>query len=647
MKSKSQKIIDHSFSRRFFFLSALQGLLISSIGWRLFDLQLIENQKYEKLSNNNQFDYHIIPPERGLIVDRKDRILAGNMDSVSLILHWKKGMDIESILYKIGSIVKLSKKDVIFFNFQFKTLKNNFQQDILITKHLSHKDVAKLSVRSINFPEISFVMSKKRVYPQGSIAGHITGYTGIYSKVDIGNNKVLSVPGLDVGKTGLEKYFDIALRGQFGRKRNEVTSKGHVINSYIYENPISGKNLKISLDMGLQSFALNRLRKGNSTLVQANSLSNKKNIKSLEINKLIKNNLVFLDKNKKITSQETGSVIVMDVNNGEILCSVSSPSFNPNIFSRGLNHHDWDDLKNDQKSPLLNRTVSGLYSPGSTIKMAVALAALEAGIINYNTRFFCKGFKEFGNMKFHCWNKTGHGNVSLLQAIEQSCDVYFYELGLKVGIDKISNMMKRLGLGQIYNIEMNEKTKGIVPSRKWKFERDGINWTPGETLNAAIGQGYILTTPLQLVTMVARIANGKKAVEPTLLLRNKNNKNRFKDLNININDLNFIRSAMEQVVVGSRGTARKHQLKYNGIEMAGKTGTVQVVRISQSERDKGLVNNEDRPWNKRDHALFVGYVPIKDPKYAICVVVEHGGSGSSIAAPIARDIFKTVISSMN
>ena len=284
--------------------------------------------------------------------------------------------------------------------------------------------------------------------------------------------------------------------------------------------------------------------------------------------------------------------------------------------------------------------MSGVYPPGSTIKMAVALAALENGIIDYNTKFYCNGLKELGSSTFHCWAKDGHGQLNLMEAIEQSCDVYFYELGLKVGIDKIALMMKKLGLGQYYDIEINDKSKGVVPNIEWKLKRDGLQWSMGETLNASIGQGYLLTTPLQLTTMVSRIANGKFSITPTLIM--KKSQNRFEPLKINPKHLDFIKKSMERVVTGINGTAKNYKIGSKKIEMAGKTGTVQVVRISEAEREKGLIKNEDRPWKKRDHALFVGYAPVSKPKYAITVVVEHGGSGSSVAAPIARDIFKYI-----
>ena len=635
MKNKGQKKLERTVTRRFIFLSLLKGSIIGTIGWRLFDLQLVENRKYEKLSDDNQFNYRIIPPERGRILDRKMRLLAGNMDGFSLVLNWNKYLNVHQIIKKISNIIILNEKDIINFFNKIRHQKNNYSKKILITKNLSQKDVSKLAVRSIEFPEISFSMSKRRVYPQGIIAGHITGYTGPYSDKNIENSYLNEI---EVGKRGVEKYFDDQLRGEFGRKRNEVTSKGHVIDSQIYENTKPGLDVQVSLDMKLQAFAVERLERGNYELVSIRNKNIKKQISKLKNFTYVNNNYVFINKKKKIVNPQSGSLIVMDVNNGEILCSVSSPGFDPNIFSRDLEVDEWDNVKNNLRSPLLNRSMAGVYPPGSTIKMAVALAALESGIIDYKTKFFCNGSKELGTSTFHCWAKDGHGNLNLMQAIEQSCDVFFYELGLKVGIDKIALMMKKLGLGQYYNIQIHDRAKGVVPNIEWKLKRDGLNWSLGETLNASIGQGYLLTTPLQLVTMVSRIANSKFAVSPSLIMSSENKK--FNELNINVEHLNFIKKAMEKVVVGRNGTARNYKIGSKNIEMAGKTGTVQVVRISEAEREQGLIKNEDRPWKRRDHALFVGYAPVLNPKYAVSVVVEHGGSGSSVAAPIARDVFK-------
>ena len=640
MKNKSQKNLENTISKRFFLLSLLKGAVVGAIGWRFFDLQVIENRKYEKLSDNNQFNFHMIAPERGRILDRKMRLLAGNMDGFSLVLKWDKNINIDEVIKKILTIVNINQKDLNNFYEEIRSSKIEFAKEILITKKLSQKDVSKLAVRSIEFPEVSFSMTKKRVYPQGIIAGHITGYIGPHSEKDSKIKIQPNTPWLEVGKTGLEQFFDKELRGKFGRKRNEVTSKGHVIASQIYENTIPGNDIQTSLDMGLQAFAIDRFERGNNTLVSLKNENVRKQVEKIKNINLVNKYYVYKDKKNRIVNAQSGSLIVMDIENGEILCSLSSPGYDPNIFSNDLETDVWNNLKNNSRAPLLNRSMSGVYPPGSTIKMAVALAALESGIIDYNTKFYCDGAKKLGESKFHCWAKDGHGKLNLIEAIERSCDVYFYELGLKVGIDKIALMMKKLGLGEYYDVEINDKAKGVVPNIEWKLKRDGLQWSMGETLNASIGQGYLLTTPLQLTTMISRIANGKFSVTPTLVM-NKN-KNRFKPLNINAQHLNFIKNSMERVVKGTNGTARNYQIGSKKIEMAGKTGTVQVVRISEAEREKGLIKNEDRPWKKRDHALFVGYAPASKPKYAITVVVEHGGSGSSMAAPIARDVFKYI-----
>ena len=632
MKNKSQKNLEKKISKRFFLLSILKGTVVGAIGWRFFDLQMIENRKYEKLSDNNQFNFHMISPERGRILDRKMRLLAGNMDGFSLVLKWNKNINVDDIIKKILKIVDISQKDLNKFYEEIKSNKKEFTKEILITKKLSQKDVSKLA-RRIEFPEVSFSMTKKRVYPQGIIAGHITGYIGPYSEKDSKIKMKPNITWLEVGKAGLEQFFDNELRGKYGRKRNEVTSKGHIIASQIYENTIPGNDIKTSLDMELQAFAIERFERGNNTLVSLKNKNIKKQIqKTKDINNVNKD-YVYKDKKNRIVDAQSGSVIVMDIENGEILCSVSSPGYDPNIFSNELETNVWNNLKNNSRSPFLNRSMSGVYPPGSTIKMAVALAALENGIIDYNTKFYCNGLKELGSSTFHCWAKDGHGKLNLMEAIEQSCDVFFYELGLKVGIDKIALMMKKLGLGQFYDVEINDKSKGVVPNIEWKLKRDGLQWSMGETLNASIGQGYLLTTPLQLTTMVSRIANGKFSITPTLMM-NKN-QDKFEPLNINPQHLEFIKKSMERVVKGINGTARNYRIGSNKIEMAGKTGTVQVVRISEAEREKGLIKNEDRP-------LFVGYAPTSKPKYSISVVVEHGGSGSSVAAPIARDIFKYI-----
>jgi penicillin-binding protein 2 len=324
----------------------------------------------------------------------------------------------------------------------------------------------------------------------------------------------------------------------------------------------------------------------------------------------------------------------MDVHSGEILTMVSAPTYDPNMFTDRLLTRDWRRLNAHPRDPLLNRVTAGMYAPGSTFKMIVALAALEAGIINEDTRFFCNGSMDLGNATFHCWFEDGHGSMNVVRALERSCDVFFYEVALKTGIQRIKAMANKLGLGDVTGIDIPGEKSGIIPNHEWKVATHGVVWTPGETVVAGIGQGYVLVTPMQLAVMTARLANGSKAVMPSLKV--VEGEVEFEDLGISESALRIVREGMFEVMNGSLGTARRHTLPSGQGGMSGKTGTVQVKRITKEQREAGITKNIERPWKERDHALFVGYAPVKNPRYAVAIVVEHGGSGSSMAAPIAR-----------
>jgi penicillin-binding protein 2 len=326
---------------------------------------------------------------------------------------------------------------------------------------------------------------------------------------------------------------------------------------------------------------------------------------------------------------------------------VSTPSFDPNLFSNRLSVRDWQRMNEHPRTPLLNRAISGLYPPGSTFKMVVLAAALEAGVISKKTRIDCSGAFEFGGQNFHCWLERGHGLVNAEQSIERSCDVYFYQIALKTGINRIHDMARRLGLGDVSALGLISEKEGIIPNRDWKLEKRGVVWTPGETVVAGIGQGFVLTTPLQLALMTARIANGRSAIIPSLVTRQSPERRTeksavFPPLDVSPDIIRFLHKSMRKVMAGGLGTARKHDIDQG---MAGKTGTVQVKRITKEQREKGIIDNIDRPWKERDHALFVAFAPYEKPRYAISVIVEHGGSGSSAAAPIARDIMDFMLKS--
>ena len=341
--------------------------------------------------------------------------------------------------------------------------------------------------------------------------------------------------------------------------------------------------------------------------------------------------------------EESGAAVVLDVHTGEILAFVSAPSFDPNLMTKGLNNEQWQALVSNERNPLSDKAISGLYSPGSTFKMVVALAALEAGIIKPDTRSFCAGKMFLGNHAFHCWKKVGHGYINVVEALQHSCDIFFYETAQKLGIEKIAAMARRFGLGSRVGIGFDNEKSGLIPDKEWKLKRFGEPWQMGESLISGIGQGYILTTPLQLVTMMARLVNGGYEVRPTFIKVSEQERSQIKKINVSIENLELLKEGMFNVVNKPGGTAYWSQFNYNGQRMGGKTGTTQVRRITMKERQTGILKEEELPWRLRNHALFVGYAPADNPKYAVVVIVEHGGGGSSVAAPMASKILKEAV----
>ncbi len=340
----------------------------------------------------------------------------------------------------------------------------------------------------------------------------------------------------------------------------------------------------------------------------------------------------------ELYGEESGAAVLMDVNSGEILAFVSTPSYDSNDFAQGVGGDFFRTLLNDEKSPLMNKAVAGLYSPGSTFKMVVALAALEAGIITKDSKVFCSGKTQLGNHLFHCWKKSGHGALNVVEALQHSCDIFFYDVAQKLGIEKIAAMARRFGLGLPTGIEAGGEKSGLIPDKKWRLERFGEPWQTGETLIAGIGQGYILTTPLQLAVMTARLVNGGREIRPTFVRPDAEQLKNIRRISVNKNYLEIVKEGMCAVVNRPGGTAFASQFNYNGKRMCGKTGTTQVRRISMKERQSGIVKQEDLPWKYRNHALFVGYAPQDNPKYAVAVLVEHGGGGSAVAAPIGSKL---------
>jgi penicillin-binding protein 2 len=442
---------------------------------------------------------------------------------------------------------------------------------------------------------LEIAASNQRIYPLADLKAHVVGYVGAVSKDELTGNPVLSLPDLRIGKSGIERQYDTRLRGQAARRQVEVNAVGRVIRDLHRDPAKPGETLKLTIDANLQRFAAGR----------------------------------FAD--------NTGAAVVMDVQSGEVRAMVSLPSFDPGLFPEGISHADWDRLRDAPDAPLVNKAIAGQYSPGSTFKMIVALAALESGLIKPSTPFTCAGVMELGKGKFHCWHRGGHGRVAMSSAIIQSCDIYFYEVARRIGIERIAAMARNFGLGDKVGIDLPGEQPGLIPDKDWKRRRFDRPWQIGESLVAGIGQGYVLTTPLQLTAMMAQLVNGGKFVAPRLTAETGPVERRPVE-GLDAAALSVVQAAMVGVTSDPKGTALSAQIKDPNLRMGGKTGTSQVRRISQRERRTGVVQNSERPREERDHALFVGFAPVNAPRYATCVIVEHGGGGSAVAAPIASDI---------
>ena len=635
-KKVQQKENRRVIGRRTMVLATGMVLVTSFLSGRLYQLQVAQSNRYKRLSDRNQFDKRVVAPKRGRLVDRANRLLAGNAESYRLQITPLYAGNLKVALAQLGTIVELS--DEVIAEVLQKASEQPSFRPILIRESLTQRELARLAIRSAYLPGVGFEKSLRRIYPQGALTAHVTGYVSPVTKGEIEEDRSLAdLPDLATGKIGIEYAQETALRGRPGNERVEVNARGRPIRVFRDFEPRAGKDISLALDIGLQQYITGILRKGNSEPVD---MANPDVQRAIATNRELKlhlasgENMLLRDSEGRITPPESGAVVVMDVRTGEVVSMVSSPTYDPNIFTERLLIRDWRRLQEHPRNPLLNRVTAGAYAPGSTFKMVVALAALEAGIITENTRHFCNGSMEFGNRTFHCWFEDGHGSMNVVRALERSCDVYFYEVALKTGIQRIKKMALRLGLGFPTGIDIPGEKAGIIPSHEWKLATHGVVWTPGETVNAGIGQGYVLTTPMQLAVMIARLANGAFAVTPSLqVLREQP---AFEPLGISPAVMRIIRKGMLQVTHGSLGTARNYNLPSRFGGMAGKTGTVQVKRITKEQREAGITKNIERPWKERDHALFVGYAPVKNPRYAVSVVVEHGGSGSSMAAPIAQ-----------
>lgn len=587
------------FTRRALLLGGGKALLLTAIAGRLYYLQVLERDRYLTLAEDNRINIRLLPPVRGRILDRMGRPLAENRQDFRVVVVPEQAGQVDATLDALATLVALGDHD------RKRVLREVGRQrkfvPVTVRDNLGWEDVARIEVNALELPGVAVEEGQSRLYPYGEVLSHVLGYVGAVAQQDLGSDPLLALPGFRIGKAGVERVYEVQLRGQGGSSQVEVNAVGRVIRELDRKEGQAGTDLTLALDLELQKLAIERL------------------------------------------GEESGAAVVLDVETGEILAMASAPGYQPGAFSRGLTVEEWKALTSDPKAPLINKAVAGQYAPGSTFKPVVALAALEKGVMTPSTAVFCNGAFSLGNAVFHCWRKGGHGSLSLREALAQSCDCYFYEAARRVGVDRIAAMGRRLGLGAPLGIDLPHERPGLMPTRDWKQATFGQPWNPGETVITGIGQGYTLTTPLQLAVMTARIANGGKGVVPHLLKDGSAGERlrprpKLLDLGLGAADLRVVQDGMNMVVNGARGTAKGAAIRTPGMEMAGKTGTSQVRRISRAERQSGVIKNEHLPWEKRDHALFVGYAPVARPRYACAVVIEHGGAGSKAAAPVARDI---------
>jgi penicillin-binding protein 2 len=593
------------FTRRAALLGGGQVLLLSALVGRMYQLQIVESDRYTVMSRDNQLSDRLLEPLRGRILDRFGISLAENDHNYRVEVTPEKVGDLKQVLEQLALFVPLTDEDRAAILADAK--KRRSFVPIAVSENLSWHQLASIEVNAPDLPGVSIEVGQRRRYTQGRNCSHIIGYVAVPSEKDLTSNPydpLLELPGFRIGKSGVEKQYDESLRGKQGMRRVEVDAVGRVVDERVKERiePTPGQDLVLTLDIGLQQFVQQRL-----------------------------------------ASELSASAVVLDAQTGDVLALGSTPSYDPSMFTRGVTVREWQDLMSDPLRPLANKATGGEYAPGSTFKMMVALAALKRGI-DPNRHVFCPGVYSVGNTNFHCWKKGGHGSVDMYNAHKYSCDVFFYDTAMQTGIDNIAEMARQFGFGALTGIDIPGERHGLIPDSSWKQATYGEPWYPGETPSAGIGQGFITATPLQLAVMAARVGSGR-AIVPHFrraavvgAAADTPAVDEAAALDIPERHFEVVREGMRRVVNDAGGTAFRARIAEPGMEMAAKTGTAQVRHISMSEHLSGVRKNQDLPWQQRDHALFVCFAPVGAPRYALSVVVEHGGGGSAVAGPIAHDI---------
>lgn len=642
--------IDHG--RRLAIAAGAGAVVWAGLIGRLAQLQLMRGEAYRSLAEENRVRLDLAPPRRGDILDRFGQPLASHRQAGHVTLVREQVGDLDDTLKAIAKLIDLPPER------QQRIARDAARQapfvSTLVARELTYEDFARMKLHAVELPGVTVEMGRTRSYPRGRDFAHVLGYVAKASQRDIARliaeevfpekdagrrreqietagidlsahpavtgrnlpegselqvrwetarrklNRLYQHPDMRTGRSGVERVCDAWLTGTPGSQRVVTNAAGRIINEIESSDlaPKPGRDVVISIDSRLQRAAIERFGK------------------------------------------ESGAAVVLDVETGDILALVSTPAFDPNDFVNGISQADYDALRNNDRSPLYHKALDGIYPPGSTFKMVVGTAALEKKVIDPRERIHCPGHYRFGNRTWHCWKRGGHGSMDMHNAIKQSCDVYFYEVARRTGVEKIAEVSHRFGFGDTWSLGMTGGAEGVVPDDAWKRKAVGEPWYEGETLNFGIGQGYLSATPLQLALMTARIASEGRFIEPNLLVAGpQQDRKPHPAPNFDRDILQRMKAGMFAVTSEWGGTARRAgELGVAGALMAGKTGTAQVRRISAAERASGVIANADLERRLRDHALFVGYAPAEDPKYAISVIVEHGGSGSRAAAPVARDI---------
>ncbi len=598
-QTRDTAISQRRITRRGLILGAGQAGFLGLLAWRMRHLQVDQADQFRLLADENRIKIRLIPPARGQIFDRNGLVVAENVPSYRIMLEREEAGDVEDTIARLGRLIHLDPEELERAR---EEMRRSRVHPVTIADRISWEELSRVAVNAPALPGVRPEVGLSRRYPMKSEYAHVLGYVGPVSDYDLEKieapDQLLLIPRFQIGKVGLEAMREDMLRGKAGTKRIEQNAAGRVMRELDRRVGEPGKDVQITTDSNLQSYIHARL------------------------------------------AGESAAAVVMDCESGDILATVSTPGFDSNLFVRGISVSDYNALLENKYRPLPNKAVQGIYPPGSTFKMVTALAALEGGQVTTEDTVYCPGHLEVAGRRFHCWKRAGHGNVDLARALRESCDVYFYEMALRTGIENISAMARRLGLGVAHDLPMTSVAAGLIPTKAWKRESRGADWVIGDSVNSAIGQGFVLTSPLQLAVMTARLATGR-SVTPRLIKSVggvETPTGHGDDLGLNENNLRNVRRAMYDVSNNKRGTGYRSRIVADGMRMAGKTGTSQVRNITTAERAQGVRSNADLPWERRDHALFVDYAPYDNPKVAVAVVVEHGGGGASVAAPIARDI---------